>query len=119
MKEEFLNYWSTIKPLAMECAKHYPMMARIEAKGECTPEDEEIIKSMHDPLAAWNVGLLIGDISKGRPSLDLINSISNVTGTLEEGSTYWENVWDNDFSSQEAQNLCEFGRAVQKLRGLM
>lgn len=119
MKEEFLSYWSSIKPLAMECAKHYPMMARIEAKGECTPEEQEVIKTMHDSMAAWWIGLLIEDISKGRPSFNLVMPISNVADTLGQTSVYWENVWDNDFSSQEAQNLREFGRAVQKLRGLM
>lgn len=118
-KDGFMDYYTTtVRPIAEVCAKAYPAIVAAENRGSMTPEEQEEIEKLHDPLAAWYIGLMMGDISRANlngMSLNMINSVSQVSETLKDGSSYWANVWGNETSTPEAQKLLELGKAMQVL----
>jgi len=120
LSQEFLGYYeSTFKPVATKCIKGYRAMVKVEngAKPEDLGEEWDKVKNAVDANAIWYIGLLLGDIEKCRikgKRLNLINSMSAVHGCLNSDS-YWENVWKNDYSSEEAKNLRELAPIVTEL----
>lgn len=119
LSQEFLAFYeSKFKPVALKCSEHYSTLLKFE-KGEIKENDFEMesIKKLHDALAAWYVGVLVGDIERakfGKNRLNLINSLSKVHGTLNSES-YWANVWKNDESTEEANNLKELAGMTKEL----
>ncbi len=116
LKESFLALWrSEVFPVAEKCAKGFKTIQEIES-GKEIPEDHPdivFLKAKKDPSAIWYIGLMIGDVEKAvfqGESLNLVNSLSQVSGCLNSES-YWTNVWGNDASSEEAQGL----KALAKL----
>lgn len=117
LSQAFLKEWNGIvKPIAEKCAKGFAAMARVE-NGGTDPEDIKTVESYKDGLACWYVGLMIGDIDRAAIAgvrLTVLNSLNQIYGTLTSES-YWKNVWNNDRSSEEANNLDALGKAVKEL----
>ncbi len=119
-KKSFMEYYNNeVKELAVKCAEGYRLMYDVEAgdkKPDC-PEMDALAKAKKDLMAVWYIGLMIGDIERANIKgirLDFINGISAVHGTLTSES-YWADVWQNDFSSEEAKNLRELGEKMKVL----
>lgn len=118
-KQEFeRHYRDVVRPLAMKCCKDFDVMKAAEDRGSATPEEEIIIKGYKDALACWYVGLFVRDLDTAMihgQGLNMLNAVNQIFGVLEEKSSYWPNVWGNDFSSEEAQNLRALGKEVEIL----
>lgn len=121
--DEFGAYYnSTVKPIAHKCAEHFKLIMKIENGETPTSEDEAVLKTIHDPIAVFYVGHMVGDVERALvagTNLNLINSLGQVQGVLAKDSTYWKNVWNNDFSSEEAKALVKLGEEVSILIGKM
>lgn len=119
VKPEFMAYWrETVQPLAMKCARDFSTMKAVEDRGEATPAELEIINQYHDPLAAWYIGLMAGDINSAAlygQSLNMINSVSQVHGTLAKESTYWADVWAEKTDTEEYRDLRALGEVMPTL----
>ncbi len=125
LSTDFLAYWNeTVKPIAELCAPKdiFDYMYKVEREGfVAKDEDPEMIKmtSMGDITGMWYIGWLIRDTNNARlrgVRLDLINSLSQISGCLAHSNTsYWTNVWHNDFSSEEATNLRRLGEVMPEL----
>lgn len=113
VKPEFqIFYNENVKELAMECSRDFETLKRVEDTGIATDADKEIINQYGDTLAAWYIGLMVRDIERAfldGQSLNMINSVGQIRGVLTKDSTYWGNVWKNDFSTKEAQQLKALG----------
>jgi len=125
MNDKFTMFWDTkVKPQAIICAKGYNLMCKIER--EDIPEydeNNETLKELRemniqDLTATWYIGQMIGsvehDLADGRKGLGLLNSVMQVNETLSSKS-YWVNVWENDFTSEEAQRLNKLGELMNEL----
>jgi|ERR1035437_541382 hypothetical protein len=121
----FIKYWNEIvKPVAELCSPNdtWEYFYKIEREG-LVPDEESPefmkLKSMKDATGMWYVGWLIRDIETAKlrgVRLDLINSLSQVSGCLSHSNTsYWKNVWNDDFSSNEAINMRRLGRLMSGL----
>ncbi len=123
LSESFLALWgSEVFPAAEKCAKGFKTINEMENGKEFAEDHEEMIflKSRKDCNAIWYIGLLIGDVEKAKfhgTSLNLLNSLSAVNGCLNSES-YWTNVWENDDSSEEAQNLRALAKLMSKIISL-
>lgn len=125
LKDEFVSlYHKTVKPIALKCAEGFHVMKQAQEGKEIKVEDIgyfEKIKESVDSNAIWFIGHMIGDIEKaliGGIRLNTINSISQVHGCLTSAD-YWTNVWNNDYSSEEAKNLKELGEEMNNLIKLL
>lgn len=123
MSDEFLKFYDEkVFPVASKCAKGYQTMAAMES-GQTFPDDNEDvirIKSHRDALAIWFTGQFMGDVAYHRVKgirLNIINSLQMLSGTLNSDS-YWTNVWNNDFTSQDAQDLRELGKLMKELSAI-
>lgn len=118
LKDSFLKFYDEkVRPLAVKCSKGYYTMVAIERGETVSNEDMDFIKNHKDTNAIWFIGLFIGDVDYYRIKgirLNLINSLSMVQGCLNSES-YWTNVWENDISSEDAQNLKELGKLMTEL----
>lgn len=118
-KHEFETFYrEVVRPLALKCAAEFETIKAAEDRGSMTKEEEEKIGKWKDPTSIWYVGLFIRDLDTAMiygQGLNMLNAVNQVYGVLREGSTYWKGVWDNDFSSEEAQNLRALGKQVEVL----
>lgn len=118
-KPEFeQHYRDVVRPLAVKCCKDFTVIKAAEDRGKATPEEEIIINSYHDVMACWYVGMFVRDLDTAMihgQGLNMLNALNQIHGVLEEKSTYWANVWKNNFSSEEAQNLRALGKEVEEL----
>lgn len=124
LKPAFVSFFQeTVRPVAVKCAKAYKTMVSLE-NGETIPVDNEdfiYIKTCVDPNAIWFIGLMIGDVDKAMYDgmrLNVINSVSQIHSCLNDVG-YWKNIWNNDFSSDEAKNLKELASHMTELIKLM
>ncbi len=135
LKDNFVEYYqTTVRPLAEKCAKGFQTMLKAENNmlvlnndtgllknildGEA---DADILLTCKDPNAIWFIGHMIGDIDRALIKgirLNTINSIGQIHGCLTSDS-YWENVWENNFSSEEAKNLKELAEKMKELVTLL
>ncbi len=131
LKPEFLQFYrENVRPVAEKCANGFHIISAMEngkpvdekdkelLNGKPVDEkDKELLNSRVDAEAIWHVGCMIGIIDKaaiGGMNLNVINSVSQIQGCLNSES-YWQNVWNNDFSTEEAKNLKELGSKMNKL----
>ena len=126
LKEKFKELWfSKVEDIAKKCSniEVFNLMKQIEY-GNISDEEKEIIAkqleemNIHDINAVWYIGFMISDIQKcifqDKINLNLINSVCQINGCLNSDS-YWANVWNNKFDSEEAKNLKELGILMQEL----
>jgi len=126
LKEKFKELWfSKVEDIVKKCSniEVFNLMKQIEY-GNISDEEKEIIAkqleemNIHDINAVWYIGFMISDIQKcifqDKINLNLINSVCQINGCLNSDS-YWANVWNNKFDSEEAKNLKELGILMQEL----
>jgi hypothetical protein len=128
IKSEFIKYWNAeVSEIAKSCAKGFDLLQKGENSSLSAEERENVATQFNelglkDPNAVWFIGLMIGDIHRSimdnRPNLNLINSIGQVNGCLNSDS-YWTNVWNNDITTEEAQNLKNLASLTSKLISLI
>lgn len=126
MKESFVTIWrEKVEKVAQKCSpiEVFNLIKNIESDTYSEEEKNKFAQQLQnmnfkDINAVWYIGLMIGDIQKGifdnRGSLNLINSVSQVTGCLNSES-YWSNVWNNDITSDESKNLKELASLMSDL----
>ncbi len=124
----FRTYWTeTVEPVALKCAPWdiWGFAFKIEHK-QLSHEEAEAdplmgrMNSFADFTSLWYVGHMINDvrIQLGRGEgirLNMLNSLTSVANVLAPDSTYWQAVWQNDFTTEEARNLRELGALMKTL----
>lgn len=125
---KFKSKWDNeVKKQAKICSKGYDLLCKLEydnlSESEKVEISEEFNKlNVQDYNAVWYVGKLIWAVEHAladdRTDLNFINSTAQVNGCLNSES-YWENVWKNDFSSEEASNLKLMGEMMKELMKLI
>lgn len=126
--KEFIEMWDTkVKEKAKECSKGYDLLCKLQYDNLSEDEKNKIVeqikeKNIQDINAVWYIGKLIWAVEHAladdRTDLNFINSTYQVKSCLNSES-YWENVWKNDFSSEEAKNLKELGSLMEDLMSLI
>lgn len=120
----FLIYWNeTAKPLAEKCVNKdiWDYAYGIERQGKNVNENDPnhiLMTKLGDFNALWYIGWLIRDVENCKMRgmrLDLINSLGSMNVLKHSNTSYWTNVWKNNFSSEEAKNLREFGSCIEEL----
>lgn len=120
LNPHFISFYNeSVKPVAQKCAELFPVIRDIENGKPFSENNPDFIKlkSLVDVNAPYFIGLMIGDIDTAIfncINLNMLNSVSQVNGCLNSES-YWKNVWNNDYSSEEAKNLKELAALMPEL----
>lgn len=126
MKQSFIKLWrEKVEKVAQKCSpiEAFNLIKNIESDTYSEEEKNKFAQQLQeinfkDINAVWYIGLMIGDIQKSifdnRGNLNLINSVSQVKGCLNSES-YWNNVWNNDITSDESKNLKELASLMNDL----
>jgi hypothetical protein len=118
----FSILWDTkVKNLALKCINPELVQILLKDESQVTDEDKdkakEIGQKFKDPYGmyyisdmAWRVEHSLADDREVMAQL----AITQVYSVLSSES-YWENVWNNDTSSEEAQNLIALRDGLKEL----
>lgn len=118
---DFVKYYhSDVRPAAEKVANLYPQWLSAENKGVAPAENDPLVIALNkltDSNAVWYVGQMIGEIDRHIIKgirLGVLNVLNGVYGCLTSES-YWTNVWKNDKTSEEAQNLLALAEKMKVL----
>lgn len=124
LSEEFKQYYLNIaKPVIEKCAEVCLLMRKIQDTDNYNlPDDHpDIVKieSSKDQITSWLIWKMMLRIDTALQlgyNSSVLKSLDEIYERLDENSEYWKNIWNSDYSSEEAKNLKECWVVVDELR---
>lgn len=130
LSKEFYECWETkVKPIVLKIVS--PEQFKIIGKGNNVSDEEvKVLQGwvdtglIEDLTSAYYIGFMARDIETARlnylgGTLQLINSVNQVTKVLSHDGTFFKNVWKDEINTEFRKNVYDLGGVMPELLELL